>query len=76
MSSIWFGVLFLLGGLLFLAYQAIWRGRMSDAHRPVAAQGETLEPRKTRGPFPLGTAWPGLALVALGVVLLLAGTAF
>jgi hypothetical protein len=35
--------------------------------------GDTLEPRERGGGFGLATNWPGLALIALGAILLLVG---
>ena len=73
---IWLGALLFVGGLLFTAAQAIWRGRLSEARqsRP-GATGGTLEPRERSSGFGLKANWPGLALIALGAVLLLAGAA-
>lgn len=77
MLSVWLlGALLVVSGLLFMAYQAIARGRMSDARRSRSAAGDTLEPRGGRGAFGLEANWPGLALVALGGIILLAGAAF
>jgi threonine/homoserine/homoserine lactone efflux protein len=67
------GALLLLAGLVYLAYAAINRGRMSDpaANRDEAGK-RTLEPRH-RGLGFLGwkANWPGLVLAAIGAVLLL-----
>ena len=71
MLSVWLGALLVVAGLLFTAYQAIARGRMSDARRSRSPAGETLEPRGGRGAFSLETNWPGLALIAIGGILLL-----
>lgn len=73
---IWVGALLFVGGLLFTAAQAIWRGRLSDAgqSRPGAAS-DTLEPQERGSGFGLKANWPGLALIALGSILLLAGAA-
>ena len=74
MLVIWLGVIFVIGGLLFMAYQSIWRGRFSDAARKSwEVPHNTLEPRRTAPGFGLKANWPGLLLVVLGGILLLAG---
>ena len=74
MLVIWLGVIFVIGGLVFLAYQSIWRGRLSDATRKSSeVPHDTLEPRRTAPGFGLKANWPGLLLVVLGGILLLAG---
>jgi hypothetical protein len=72
MIVIWFGALLVLGGLLFMAYQTIWRGRFSDAKRTASElPHDTLEPRRPGAGF--RASWPGLVLIVLGSILLLAG---
>lgn len=61
---IWIGALFILGGVLFMAAQAIWHGRFKRQTRTFDASG-----------FGMTSNWPGFALVALGAVLLLAWAA-
>jgi hypothetical protein len=84
MLVIWLGALFVLGGLLFIATQPIWRGRLSEARRKRAsavprdtamkpAEPMTLEPRSPGAGFGLKANWLGLVLVVLGGILLLAG---
>ena len=73
MLVIWLGALFVLGGLLFMAVQPIWRGRLSDAKRTSSGvPRDTLEPRKPGAGFSLKASWPGLLLIVLGGMLLLA----
>ena len=73
---IWIGALLVIGGVLYTAAQALRRGRLSDARRPPAGpMGDTLEPRGAGAGFGLRENWPGLALIALGAFLLLAGAA-
>ena len=75
---IWVGALLFVGGLLFTAAQAIWRGRLSVARQSRPGAGsDTLEPPagERSGGFGLKANWPGLALIALGSILLLAGAA-
>jgi hypothetical protein len=73
MLAIWLGALLVIGGLVFMAGQAIWRGRLSERRPRAAPAGDTLEPRERGGGFGLATNWPGFALIALGAVLLLVG---
>jgi hypothetical protein len=83
MLVIWLGALFVLGGLLFMMAQPIWRGRLSDARRirtssaaPRATpEPHTLEPRRPGAGFTLKANWPGLVFIVLGCILLLAGAA-
>ena len=72
MLVIWLGALFVLGGVVFMMAQPIWRGRLSDAKRttPGAPRG-TLEPRRPGAGFTLKANWPGLVLIVLGGILLL-----
>ena len=76
MALVWIGALLVVGGVVFTAAQAIWKGRLSDA-RPTRSgvASDTLEPQPRSSGFGLKANWPGLALIALGAVLLLAGAA-
>ena len=70
------GALLVLGGFLYLARSAIWRGPLSgpESSRPVR---DTLEPpRRSMRFLGLGTNWPGILLMAVGAVLLVAGAGF
>ncbi|HEY0513178.1 MAG TPA: hypothetical protein VGH73_14815 [Thermoanaerobaculia bacterium] len=71
----WLGAILVVGGVLFTAYQAISRGRLSEPRRSRTAD-TTLEPRRPGGGFGIKVNWPGLAMIALGAVLLLASAAF
>jgi hypothetical protein len=73
MLVIWLGALFVLGGLLFMAAQPIWRGRLSDAAKRTSSgvPRDTLEPRRPGAGFELKAIWPGLVLIVLGAILLL-----
>jgi hypothetical protein len=67
------GALLVLGGILYLARTAIWRGPLSgpDSSGPVR---DTLEPPQRSVRFlGLGTNWPGILLMAIGAVLLVSG---
>ncbi|MEK0082858.1 hypothetical protein [Benzoatithermus flavus] len=70
MLAIVLGALLVVGGVLYMAAQPIWRGRLSERRTPA---GATLEPEKPAAGFGLAANWPGLALVALGALLLLVG---
>ncbi len=74
MLVIWLGALLVLSGILFMAAQAIWRGRLSGRQSRSAMASDTLEPRE-RGGLSIATNWPGFALIALGAILLLVGAA-
>jgi len=70
------GALLVLGGFLYLARSAIWRGPLSgpESFGPVR---DTLEPPRRGMRFlGLGTNWPGVLLMAVGAVLLVSGASF
>ena len=70
------GALLVLGGFLYLARSAIWRGPLSgpESSGPVR---DTLEPPRRGMRFlGLGTNWPGVLLMAVGAVLLVSGASF
>ena len=48
MLVIWLGALLVLGGLVFMMAQPIWRGRLSDASKRTSSgtPRDTLEPRR------------------------------
>ena len=70
------GALLVLGGVLYMARAAIWRGSLSgpDSSRPVRG---TLEPPRRNLKF-LGLAanWPGILLMVIGAILLMSGGGF
>ena len=74
MVLVWIGALLVVGGVVFTAMQAIWRGRLSGPQRsPSGLARDTLEPTNPAGGFSLKANWPGLALIAFGALLLLVG---
>ena len=74
MFLIGLGALLVLGGILYMARAAIWRGPLSGSSRPV---GDTLEPPRRGVRFlGLGTNWPGILLMAIGAILLVSGASF
>jgi hypothetical protein len=80
MLVIWLGALFVVVGLVFMMAQPIWRGRLSEARRRRTSSAvprdtlepHTLEPRRPGAGFSLRANWPGLVLIVLGGILLLA----
>jgi hypothetical protein len=85
MTLVMIGALLVLAGVVFMAEQPLWRGRLSSVKRPdeglgqgVGPQGasDTLEPRRPARGLGIKWNWPGLTMVAAGAVLLLLGAAF
>jgi hypothetical protein len=77
MTLVWLGALLVLTGVVFMAAQPLWRGRLSGGKRLRSGElSGTLEPQRPAGGFGIRSNWPGLALVSLGTVLLLARVAF
>ena len=73
MTLVWLGALLLLTGVVFMAAQPLWRARLSGGKRlPSGELRGTLEPQRPTGGFGIRSNWPGLALVSLAAVLLLA----
>jgi uncharacterized membrane protein HdeD (DUF308 family) len=67
------GALLLMGGVVYMGWAAVNRGRMSDPEaNPTDTSALTLEPRH-RGLGFLGwrANWPGLLMVVVGGLLLL-----
>ena len=80
MLVIWLGALLVLGGMVFIAAQPIWRERLSEARRRRSSavprdtpEPHTLEPRRPGAGFGLKENWPGLVFIVLGGILLLVG---
>jgi hypothetical protein len=74
MAIILLGALLVFGGLVYLMAQPIGHGRLSALRQtPVAPDKSTLEPPMPGAGFRLKENWPGLALMALGGLLLLVG---
>jgi hypothetical protein len=74
MTLIWLGALLVFGGVLQMAFQPIWRGRLSGRAR-LRSGPNTLEPERPGSGFEIKSNWPGLVMVALGAASLLAGAA-
>lgn len=74
MTLIFLGALLVLVGLVYMAYQPLRRHRLSGGKRlPPDKPSNTLEPINPAEGFGIRAVWPGLALVALGSLLLLTG---
>jgi hypothetical protein len=69
---IWSGAILMIAGIVYSAARALWHGRMSAPRPPSAAVGGTLEPRTPSAGLDFAANWPGLALIGLGALLLLA----
>ena len=77
MTLIWLGALLVFVGVLQMAFQPIWRGRLSGRSRLRSERpsDNTLEPTRPAAGFGIKSNWPGLLLVALGGAFLLAAAA-
>lgn len=74
MLVIWLGAALVVAGILYLAGQAIRRGRLSGQDAARTALAGTLEPpRRGVGFLGFGPNFPGLLLIVLGGTLLIAG---
>jgi hypothetical protein len=73
MLVVWLGALFFVGGLVFTAGPPLWRARLSERRSHAALADVTLEPKRPGAGFRPAASWPGLALMALGAVLMLIG---
>jgi dipeptide/tripeptide permease len=73
MTVIYIGALLVFGGMLAMAYKAIWQGRLSGtSRRDAMVKSTTLEPQGRSAAFDPKANWLGLALIGLGAILLLA----
>jgi hypothetical protein len=75
---IWIGAVMVVSGMLYMAGAALFQKRLSGPTRTPEGQTRgTLEPSRPGVKF-LGLTrnWPGIALFAVGAVLLLFGAAF
>jgi hypothetical protein len=74
MTLVWLGALLVFVGLLQMAFQPIWRGRLSGTKR-LRSGRDTLEPQEPTMGFSIKSNWPGLVLAALGGAFLHAAAA-
>ena len=74
MLLIWIGASCIVAGVVLAAIPPMWKGRLSRS--PSLMEGrDTLEPRRPGRGLGLQSTWPGLVLIALGILLLLAAAA-
>jgi len=68
------GALMIIGGVVLMATRTLARGRLSDATPPPASETpDTLEPKGRGRQLGLKADLPGLSLIVLGTLLVLAG---
>ena len=68
------GALLIIGGMVLAANSTLKRGRLSEAEQPVShAPRDSLEPTGRGRRLSLKADLPGLAMIALGVILLFLG---
>jgi hypothetical protein len=76
MIVILIGAALVICGVVYMAGKSIWQGRLSGtSRRRTMVETTTLEPQTRGTAFDLRSNWIGLALVALGAILLIAGAA-
>ena len=77
MLTVWLGAILVFLGLLLMVTHPIWRGRLSTMRQTNSAPASaTLEPRKPAAGFDPKEHWLGIALFALGGILLLVRAIF
>ncbi len=70
------GALLIVGGVVLAANSTLKRGRLSQAEQPVSNEPrDTLEPKGRGRQLSLKADLPGMALIAVGAVLLFLGMA-
>ena len=78
MVFILLGALLFIGGVLFTAIQPM-KGRLSQPRSvsptPQGPQGKTLEPERPGRGLGIRSNWPGLAMMAIGAIILLMAAA-
>ena len=68
------GALLIIGGTVLAANTTLKRGRLSQAEQPISHQPrDTLEPSGQGRRLSLKADLPGLALIAIGILLLFLG---
>lgn len=73
MLLIWIGALLVISGVVVAAVRTARRGRLSDdRHPPAAPAPDTLEPEGRGRRLAITADLPGIALITLGAILLLA----
>ena len=69
------GVALFVCGIVIVTLQPAWWSRLSEYRYRRRGPSPTLEPRKPGAGFGLAANWPGLLMIAAGVILMLAGSA-
>ncbi len=73
MPLMWIGAALVIAGILVSTITTLRRGRLSQAEQPVTHEPrDTLEPQGKGRRLSLKADLPGLAMIALGFILLLA----
>ena len=70
------GALLVLGGVLYMARTAIWRGSLSGPDSSGPVRGTLEPPRRSLRFLGLATNWPGILLMVIGAILLVSGGGF
>ena len=71
------GAFLVVVGVVLVAAQTLWAGRLSDARRPRSVVADaSLEPRGRSGLFDIRAHWPGVGLAVIGIFLLITAAAF
>jgi hypothetical protein len=74
MVYILFGALLFVVGITFIVLQPL-KGRLSRARSTAPTpQGKTLEPERPGKGMSMRSNWPGLLMITLGGILMLAGS--
>ena len=73
MLLIWIAAFCVVAGVVLAAIPPMWKGRLS--RRPSLDGPNTLEPRRPGRGLGLTSTWPGLGLIALGIILFLISAA-
>ena len=69
------GALLIIGGIVMAANSTLKRGRLSQAEQPISHEPrDSLEPIGRGRRLSLKADLPGIAMIALGVILLLLGS--
>ena len=69
------GVLLIIGGVVLAAITQARRGRLSQAEQPIShAPRDTLEPTGRGRRLSIKADLPGIAMIAVGVILLFLGS--
>jgi hypothetical protein len=73
MPLVWIGAALVILGIVVSTITTLRRGRLSQAEQPVTHEPrDTLEPQGRGRRLSLGADLPGIALIALGAILLIA----